>query len=99
MAITGSAGSVKRYQAAGLIGELRVHITPSIIGSGERDHRSLGWPVPRLYPDRAVSAVWFVYPERRFVVIPAVIVLIYLVTIYVLATRPLSPAPNQFVST
>lgn len=35
-----------------------------------------------------VAIAWFVFPEQRFVVIPAVIVLIYLITIYVLATRP-----------
>lgn len=34
-----------------------------------------------------VIIVWFVFPDQRFVVIPAVIVVIYLITIYVLATR------------
>ncbi|MGH7725700.1 MAG: DUF7010 family protein [Candidatus Eiseniibacteriota bacterium] len=36
-----------------------------------------------------VLAAWYVFPEQRFVAIPAVIVVIYLVTIYVLATRKL----------
>jgi hypothetical protein len=34
-----------------------------------------------------VVIAWFVFPEQRFVVIPALIVVIYLMTIYVLATR------------
>jgi hypothetical protein len=37
-----------------------------------------------------VVAAWYLFPEYRFVVIPMVIVAIYLVTIYVLATRPRS---------
>jgi len=36
VAIAGGAGTVNQYLAAGLIDELRVHITPTIIGSGER---------------------------------------------------------------
>ena len=39
-----------------------------------------------------VVAAWYVFPARRFVVIPAVIVIIYLISIYVLARRPL---PSQ----
>ena len=35
-----------------------------------------------------VVAAWYLFPGRRFVVIPAVIVIIYIVTIYVLRTRP-----------
>ena len=35
-----------------------------------------------------VVVAWYVFPERRFVVIPAVIVGIYLITIYILAKRP-----------
>jgi hypothetical protein len=31
---------------------------------------------------------WFAFPDQRFVVIPAIIVVIYLITIYVLANRP-----------
>jgi hypothetical protein len=34
-----------------------------------------------------VLAAWYLFPAHRFVVIPAVIVAIYLVTIYVLAKR------------
>jgi hypothetical protein len=36
-----------------------------------------------------VVACWFLFPEHRFVAVSAVIVTVYLVTIYVLATRPL----------
>ncbi|MFN0181558.1 MAG: DUF7010 family protein [Gemmatimonadales bacterium] len=35
-----------------------------------------------------VLAAWYLFPEQRFVVIPAVIVAIYLVTIFVLMRRP-----------
>ncbi len=38
-----------------------------------------------------VVAAWYVYPEHRFVAIPGVIVFIYVITLYVLATRPLPP--------
>ena len=36
VAIAGGVNTINQYLAAGLIDELRVHITPSIIGSGER---------------------------------------------------------------
>jgi dihydrofolate reductase len=36
VAIAGGANTINQYLAAGHIDELRVHITPSIIGSGER---------------------------------------------------------------
>lgn len=36
VAIAGGANTINQYLSAGLIDELRVHITPSIIGSGER---------------------------------------------------------------
>ena len=35
-----------------------------------------------------VVAAWYLFPEHRFVVIPAVIVCIYIVTIHVLWKRP-----------
>ncbi len=35
-----------------------------------------------------VVAAWYVFPAQRFVVIPVVIVIIYLISIYVLARRP-----------
>jgi hypothetical protein len=35
-----------------------------------------------------VTVAWFAFPDQRFVVIPAIIVVIYLITIYVLAKRP-----------
>ena len=41
-----------------------------------------------------VTIAWFLYPDQRFVVIPAIIVIIYLITIYVLATRT---RPQQIV--
>jgi hypothetical protein len=34
-----------------------------------------------------VVAAWYLFPSHRFVVIPAVIVIIYIVTIYVLWSR------------
>lgn len=34
-----------------------------------------------------VAIAWFVFPDQRFVIIPAIIVGIYLITIFVLATR------------
>ncbi|HEX6928688.1 MAG TPA: hypothetical protein VF267_05540 [Gammaproteobacteria bacterium] len=34
-----------------------------------------------------IFAAWYLFPEQRFVVIPAVIVAVYLVTLVVLATR------------
>lgn len=34
-----------------------------------------------------VTIAWFLFPEQRFLAIPAVIVVIYLITIYFLATR------------
>ena len=44
----------------------------------------------------AAGAAWYLFPGHRFVVIPAVIVVIYLVTIYVLLTRPRgTPALRQ----
>ena len=36
-----------------------------------------------------VVAAWYLFPAQRFVVIPGVIVIIYVISIYVLATRPL----------
>lgn len=41
-----------------------------------------------------VTAAWFLLPDQRFVAVPAVIVLVYLVSIAALATRTLpAPAP------
>lgn len=34
-----------------------------------------------------IVAAWYLFPEHRFVIIPAIIVAVYLVTIYVLAHR------------
>jgi hypothetical protein len=36
-----------------------------------------------------IVAAWFLFPEHRFVAIPAIIVFVYLVSIFVLATREL----------
>lgn len=41
-----------------------------------------------------VAACWFLLPDHRFVAIPAVLVLLYLITVYVLATRPLRVPAN-----
>jgi hypothetical protein len=40
-----------------------------------------------------VLAAWLAFPDRRFVAVPAVIVALYLVSIYALATRRIEPAP------
>ncbi len=41
-----------------------------------------------------VVAVWFLFPAQRFVVVPGVIVVVYVISIGVLATRqPSEPAP------
>jgi hypothetical protein len=34
-----------------------------------------------------VTIAWYLFPDQRFVVIPLIIVIIYLITIYVLARR------------
>lgn len=36
-----------------------------------------------------ITAAWFVFPDHRFVAIPALIVVVYLISIAALATRPL----------
>jgi hypothetical protein len=41
-----------------------------------------------------VAAAWFLFPAQRFVLIPAVIVLIYGISIVALVTRP-QPAPSR----
>jgi hypothetical protein len=38
--------------------------------------------------------LWFLFPDHRFVIIPTVIVVIYLVTIAVIATRRLSESES-----
>ncbi|HJS18803.1 MAG TPA: hypothetical protein VJ785_08640 [Anaerolineales bacterium] len=43
-----------------------------------------------------VTLAWFVLPEQRYVVIPAIIVVIYLITIYVLANRQLPTQEASF---
>jgi hypothetical protein len=40
-----------------------------------------------------VVAAWFAFPSHRFVAIPAIIVVIYLITIAVLRSLP-SPEPD-----
>lgn len=41
-----------------------------------------------------IVLAWYIFPEHRFVVIPGIIVAIYLISIYVLATRtPVGPVP------
>ena len=42
-----------------------------------------------------VTLAWYLFPDQRFVIIPAIIVLIYLITIYFLATR----RPPQTITT
>ena len=38
---------------------------------------------------KLVAAAWYVFPSDRFVAIPGVIVIMYLISIYVLVTRPI----------
>lgn len=45
-----------------------------------------------------VTAAWFLFPDQRFVVIPAIIVAIYLITIYVLATRERSQVQGRITT-
>lgn len=35
-----------------------------------------------------IALAWYIFPEHRFVVIPGIIVVIYMISIYVLANRP-----------
>lgn len=42
-----------------------------------------------------VAIAWFLFPDQRFVIIPAIIVGIYLITIYVLATRERPQVRNR----
>ena len=41
-----------------------------------------------------IVVAWYLFPKQRFVVIPAIIVVIYLISIYVLATRKLPAVPK-----
>jgi hypothetical protein len=41
----------------------------------------------------SVVAAWFLFPDHRFVVIPALIVIVYLISIVALATRRLPRTP------
>jgi chromate transport protein ChrA len=50
------------------------------------------------------TIAWFAFPDQRFTVIPAIIVVIYFITIYVLATRQrpqqeINPKNDQTAST
>lgn len=42
-----------------------------------------------------VVAVWFLFPGQRFTLIPAVVVVVYLISIAALATRPLPEAASR----
>lgn len=67
VAIAGGANTINQYLAAGLIDELRVHITPSIFGSGERLFEGVP-PMPlHQVSARATSMVTHIVyrPERR----------------------------------
>ena len=45
-----------------------------------------------------IVVAWFLFPEYRFVAIPGIIVVIYLISIFVLATRTISePSPGNGV--
>jgi dihydrofolate reductase len=42
VAIAGGAATVNQYLAAGLIDELRLHVTPVVVGAGERLLEAVG---------------------------------------------------------
>ncbi len=47
-----------------------------------------------------ITLAWFLFPDHRFVLIPAIIVIVYLITIIVLVKRRLPPAapPNMYAN-
>ena len=45
-----------------------------------------------------VVAAWYMFPDHRFVAVPAVVVLVYLISIVALATRKLPDAPDTNVA-
>jgi hypothetical protein len=56
---------------------------------------ALGWPVHAIARTLLVVAVWFAFPAQRFTAIPAVVVVVYLISIAALATRSLPVAPSR----
>lgn len=42
-----------------------------------------------------VVAAWFLFPDHRFIAIPALIVIVYLISIVVLVTRPLPESTSR----
>lgn len=57
MAIAGGANTVNQYLAAGLIDELRLHVTPVVVGRGERLFDGVGHAALRLISSRCTPRV------------------------------------------
>jgi dihydrofolate reductase len=57
VAIAGGAATVNQYLAAGLIDELRLHVTPVVVGRGERLFAGVGHTSLRLLSSRCTPEV------------------------------------------
>jgi len=57
VAITGGAATVNQYLAAGQIDELRLHVTPVVVGQGERLFTGVGHKALRLISSRCTPMV------------------------------------------
>jgi dihydrofolate reductase len=57
VAIAGGAATVNQYLAAGLLNELRTHVTPVIVGAGERLFEGVGPKRLELISARPASLV------------------------------------------
>jgi dihydrofolate reductase len=57
VAIAGGAATVNQYLAAGLIDELRLHVTPVVVGRGERLFTGVGHTPLRLLSSRCTPEV------------------------------------------
>ena len=66
VAVAGGASTVNQFLAAGLIDELRVHVTPVILGAGERLFEGVG-PDLKLEQLRAVEAPGVAHLKYRVV--------------------------------
>ena len=66
VSITGGAATINQYLAAGLIDELRLHIAPVILGSGERLFDGVSSHILEMVSSRSASLVQHVnYRIRR----------------------------------
>lgn len=66
VAIAGGAATLNQYLAAGLVDELRLHVTPAIIGAGERVFEGVRHQAWELVSSRGTTMVTHnVYRPRR----------------------------------